>query len=198
MWGTDDVNGWGPQVGWRERLAIWHLWIISGIFYFIFSDHSWLRNTEIVDKVGEYCNFNMNIVGLKCDHSESYFQVPWASVMTQFIKNLPQCRRISPGEGNGNPLWYSCLKNPMDIGAWQAVVHGVARIGHDLVIEPPQVPFSLLMETMWDHFCCSLKFEHYFEEVKCEVFGKKLSKQVTIFSFILPLIWKHMSHCSLC
>ena len=24
----------------------------------------------------------------------------------------------SPGEGNGNPLWYSCLKNPMDGGAW--------------------------------------------------------------------------------
>ena len=31
----------------------------------------------------------------------------------------------SPGEGNGNPLWYSCLKNPMDRGAWQATIHGV-------------------------------------------------------------------------
>ena len=39
----------------------------------------------------------------------------------------------SPGEGNGNPLQYSCLKNPMDRGAWQAIVHGVARVGHDLV-----------------------------------------------------------------
>ena len=33
----------------------------------------------------------------------------------------------SPGERNGNPLQYSCLGNPMDRGAWQAVVHGVAR-----------------------------------------------------------------------
>ena len=33
----------------------------------------------------------------------------------------------SPGEGNGNPLQYSCLKNPMDRGAWQATVHGVAK-----------------------------------------------------------------------
>ena len=33
----------------------------------------------------------------------------------------------SPGEGNGNPLQYSCLENPMDRGAWQAVVHGVAK-----------------------------------------------------------------------
>ena len=30
----------------------------------------------------------------------------------------------SPGEGNGNPLQYSCLGNPMDRGAWQATVHG--------------------------------------------------------------------------
>ena len=30
-----------------------------------------------------------------------------------------------PGEGNGNPLWYSCLGNPMDRGAWQATVHRV-------------------------------------------------------------------------
>ena len=33
----------------------------------------------------------------------------------------------SPGEGNGNPLQYSCLKNPMDRGAWQATAHGVAK-----------------------------------------------------------------------
>ena len=39
-----------------------------------------------------------------------------------------------PGEGNGNPLQYSCLENPMDRGAWQATVHGIARVGHDLVL----------------------------------------------------------------
>ena len=33
----------------------------------------------------------------------------------------------SPGEVNGNLLWYSCLENPMDRGAWQATVHGVAK-----------------------------------------------------------------------
>ena len=33
----------------------------------------------------------------------------------------------SPGEGNGNPLQYSCLGNPMDRGAWRATVHGVAK-----------------------------------------------------------------------
>jgi len=33
----------------------------------------------------------------------------------------------SPAEGNGNPLQYSCLGNPMDRGAWQATVHRVAK-----------------------------------------------------------------------
>ena len=33
----------------------------------------------------------------------------------------------SPGGGYGNPLPYSCLENPMDRGAWRAIVHGVAK-----------------------------------------------------------------------
>ena len=44
----------------------------------------------------------------------------------------------SPGEGNGNPLQYSCLENLMDRGAWQATVHGVARVRHNLVTKPPK------------------------------------------------------------
>ena len=35
----------------------------------------------------------------------------------------------SPGEGNGNPLQYSCLRNPMDRRAWWATIHKVARVG---------------------------------------------------------------------
>jgi len=48
---------------------------------------------------------------------------------------IPGLRR-SLGEGNGSPLQDSCLENPMDRGAWQATVHGVARVGHDLVTKP--------------------------------------------------------------
>ena len=43
----------------------------------------------------------------------------------------------SPGVGNGNPLQYSCLANSMDRGAWWATVHGVGRVGHDLVTKLP-------------------------------------------------------------
>ena len=41
-----------------------------------------------------------------------------------------------PGEGNGNPPQYSCLGNPMDRGVWWTTVHGVLRVGHDLVTKP--------------------------------------------------------------
>ena len=54
--------------------------------------------------------------------------------MAQMVKNLParqETRRPvlgrSPREGNGNPLQYSCLENPMYRGAWQATVHGIAK-----------------------------------------------------------------------
>ena len=43
----------------------------------------------------------------------------------------------SPREGNGNPLQYSCLENPVNRGGWQDTVHGVARVGHDLSIKAP-------------------------------------------------------------
>ena len=39
---------------------------------------------------------------------------------------IPGLERF-PGEGNGNPLQYSCLENPMDGGTWQATAHGVAK-----------------------------------------------------------------------
>ena len=40
--------------------------------------------------------------------------------------SVPGSRR-SPGEGNGYPLKYCCLGNPLDRGAWQAIVHGLAK-----------------------------------------------------------------------
>ena len=42
------------------------------------------------------------------------------------VGSIPGSGR-SPGEGNGNPLQYSCLENSMNRGAWQAIVHGVSK-----------------------------------------------------------------------
>ena len=68
---------------------------------------------------------------------------PGASQAAQVVKNLPanaggagdagsipESGR-SPGGGNGNPLQYSCLENPMDRGAWWATVMGSQRLRHD-------------------------------------------------------------------
>ena len=60
----------------------------------------------------------------------------WVFPVGLLVKNPPCNTRdmsLIPGpgrstaEGNGNPLWYSCPGNPMDRGAWQATVHGVAK-----------------------------------------------------------------------
>ena len=60
----------------------------------------------------------------------------WASLVAQRVKHLPMMQETkvrslgwedSPGEGNGNPLQYSCLEDPMDRGAWWATVHRVIK-----------------------------------------------------------------------
>ena len=60
----------------------------------------------------------------------------------------------SPGEGNGNPLKYSCLENPMDKGAWQATVYGVTRVGYDLVTELLTTNFSNQLGKYLGCNCC--------------------------------------------
>ena len=48
---------------------------------------------------------------------------------------------IPSEEGNGNPLRYSCLEEPMDREAWRATVQGVIRVGHNLVTKPSPPPW---------------------------------------------------------
>ena len=53
---------------------------------------------------------------------------PWGRKESDMTERLHFHLSLScPGEGNGNPLQYSCLGNPMDGGAWWATVHGVAK-----------------------------------------------------------------------
>ena len=59
-------------------------------------------------------------------------EIPWwlngkePTCIAQATGLIPGSGR-SPGGGNGYPLQYSCLENPMDRGAWRATVHGVAK-----------------------------------------------------------------------
>jgi len=73
-------------------------------------------------------------------HSDQYEMVPHGfNLQFSAVLSIFSCTfwpSVS-GEGNANPLQYSCLKNPMDRGAWQATVHRIARVRHDLVTKPP-------------------------------------------------------------
>ena len=72
-------------------------------------------------------------------HFVSFYTDKRASQVVLVVKNLPAnagdvrdtgsipASGRSPGGGNGNPLQYYCLENPMDRGAWQAKVHMVAK-----------------------------------------------------------------------
>ena len=64
--------------------------------------------------------------------------------------NLPVTPDVS-GEGNGNPLQYSCLENPMDGGAWYAAVHGVAKSQTRLNIFTFTIHFHALEKEMATH-----------------------------------------------
>ena len=75
--------------------------------------------------------------GLHCRTSSSFEDWhPCSSVGKESACNAGDLGSIpglgrSPGGGNGNPLQYSCLDNPMDRGAWQVTGYGGARVGHN-------------------------------------------------------------------
>ena len=76
------------------------------------------------------CSLN-RYISIECLLSVRYCPPQWLSGK----ESACQCRRCrfdlwvgkTPGEGNGNPLHYSCLRNPMDRGAWRATVQGVVK-----------------------------------------------------------------------
>ena len=77
------------------------------------------------------------VPGLSNFHFSIY--ILWASQVVLVVKNPPANARDardavsilgsrrSPGVGNGNPPYYSCLEDPIDRGAWQVTVHGVTK-----------------------------------------------------------------------
>ena len=58
------------------------------------------------------------------------------------VGSIPGLGR-SPGGGNGNPVWNSCLKNPKDRGPCQAMVHGVAKRGTGLNVHTHTHTYTL-------------------------------------------------------
>ena len=66
----------------------------------------------------------------------------------------------SPGVGNGNPLQYSCLENPMDIGAWQATVHGVTKSWIQLTTHTHKLSIYILFKALFIYGCTGSSLLH--------------------------------------
>ena len=101
---------------------------MSPVFILKMKEDSFLRQKQrVVYKV--YWTFIWAWVFMTCltEHElPSWLSSKESSCNAGDVGSIPGLGR-SPGGGNGNPLQYSCLGNPMDTGAWWATVHGVTK-----------------------------------------------------------------------
>ena len=107
--------------------------------------------------------------------------------------SIPRSGR-SPGERNGNPLKYSCLKNHIDRGAYQATVHGLQRVGHHWVTSLSFLNLYIFVP---------LFFVFYFPFEMCLHFSQvaiDLSLSFLLFSGFIALFlrefWSSLSLCA--
>ena len=96
----------------------------------------------------------------------------------------------SPGKGNGNPLQYYCLKNPMDRGAWQATVHGVAK-SQTRLRDRAYIFFStgqvLLSALSWCSTCIFVSEGVFLMYLWREMYSTSTYSSTILFSFpIIP------------
>ena len=138
---------------WELRLLIWDFSNVCSVVNFLHGNDSTqmlICYTFIFIQLSVFLKFPLRLPLCPRDYRYSPFfeNLLYATSLlpTELRGKLClQCRRPGfdpwvgkiPGEGNGYPLQYSCLENPIDRGVWQATVHGVARVGYDLVTKPP-------------------------------------------------------------
>ena len=73
-----------------------------------------------------YAEWNKSVTEVQILHDYGGSDGKASACDTEDPGSIPGLGR-SPGKGNGNPLQYSCLENPMDRGAWRPTVQGVAK-----------------------------------------------------------------------
>ena len=90
------------------------------------------------------------------------------------LRGSPNPTPLVFGEGNGSPLQYSCLENPIDRRTWWATLHGVTRVRHDLATKLPPCRNTLLKEKFLPFFIYSLHVTVY--EILLHAWGKTEKK----------------------
>ena len=83
----------------------------------------WTKDPAPLDDPGQIALIHWSSISLGLPRQHSSKGPPWNAGDVGLIPGSGR----SPEGGNGNPLQYSCLENPMDRGAWQATVHAVAK-----------------------------------------------------------------------
>ena len=92
------------------------------------SPHTYPNGYHQKDQVSNVARIRWRLVGISGDQGDLVVaQIGKASACNaEDLGLIPELGRF-PGEGNGNPLQYSCLENSMDGGAWQVRVHGISK-----------------------------------------------------------------------
>ena len=111
---------------------MWSVWLIFLWLWFSVCLSFWIRTTGL-QKLPDQRDCLWNSLALMGFPGGSDGKA--SSCNGGDLDSIPGWGR-SPGEGNGNLLQYSCLENPVDREVWQATVHGVTRIRHDLATKP--------------------------------------------------------------
>ena len=94
------------------------------------------------------------------------------------------------GEGNGNALQHACLENPMDRGAWRAMVYGVPRVRYNLVTKPPPPPVSPLGVSKASLGAQMVKNLPAMQETRIQLLGRGDSLETGMATHPSILAWK--------
>ena len=116
-------------------MTLYEEWVVQAQSMSSIIQKDWIKMLVVRTHLWELAKGQSQGISFVIQH-----QLTRASLVAQMVKNLPAMQETMvqslgqedpPGEGNGNPLQYSCLENPMDGGAWRATVLGLQRVQHD-------------------------------------------------------------------
>ena len=134
---------------------------------FYFTQFTRLINS-LIRFLSETSGHNVNNILNLLINQFNFIGFPGGSVVKNLLANAGHVGDVSlspesgssPGEGNGNPLQYFCLENPMDKGDWQATVHGVAKSRRRLSMHAHQ-QFNFKLDNYKYYFLCTTPISEY-------------------------------------